>query len=225
MHSQKPEGPLTPILLGGAAITRRHSTEGLPGPKHESQGNLRPDWTHHLERYKQRAGERRDRNICLHRRFVAATCGWELAQMANMPERLALPARFNLNVDQAYSALCTILFPLCRLVIPQQSNLTVCSTVVFCLAFASRPPVGSGATHMRIALWRRGQGGTPAAGVRGQGAQYQPNAQEPGAPERVIVHCLRSSLSTALACLCNVLFACLAEQQVQAVVVPGARCS
>ena len=36
-----------------AALTRRHSTDG--SKQHE--GNLRPDWTHHLERYKQRAGK------------------------------------------------------------------------------------------------------------------------------------------------------------------------
>ena len=42
--------------------------------------------------------------------------------MANMPERLALPARFELYVDQAYSALCTMLFPCAAFVIPKQSK-------------------------------------------------------------------------------------------------------
>lgn len=44
------------LIVLHAALTRRHSTDG--SKQHE--GNLRPDWTHHLERYKQRAGKSLD---------------------------------------------------------------------------------------------------------------------------------------------------------------------
>ncbi|KAK9821608.1 hypothetical protein WJX81_006729 [Elliptochloris bilobata] len=49
--------PTAPGDASSEALTRRHSIEGMP--KHAGNSALpKPDWTHHLERYKRRAEDK-----------------------------------------------------------------------------------------------------------------------------------------------------------------------